>query len=184
VFSIDTSFTHLAASRDQVLVLLQSINAISAKVPGHQAQPATGYIAAWDVGNGQASAVIYLHFTGTARAAAYGPDPKVFAVTELPRVTEEASEFLESMGYMLDDSAFGTLPPEQQERLVAAAPLFHADLKVWLASRESDDELPEAELVELDAEVIDEEPSAPPTAATTGAEALPRDAVGRLLMSF
>lgn len=193
MFAVDPSFTHVAASRDKVLVLVQSINAISVKVPGHEPGPATAYIVGWDVGDANASAIIYLHYTDSHKAVAYVPSPAVFSITSLPQVTEEATEFLESMGFMLDDSAFGTLVKEQQLKVLGHTPVFHADLKKFALARESED-IPDADIVELEPATEVEathgdasDAASPTTKAGHGAVSgskLDRDAVGRLLMSF
>ena len=176
MFSVDTTFTHLAARREQVLVLIQSINALSVKVPGFPTSPALGYIVGWNAGSGNASAAIYLYFRDKEQAVAYLHDPGVFPLTELPLVTDEAVEFLESMGFMLDDTAYGTRKPEEQVALMERTPLFHADLARFAAVRRGEDVL-EAEVIE--AEVIEAEPEPPTETPTERAQAL-----GRLLMSF
>ncbi|MEE8409883.1 MAG: hypothetical protein V3T05_09775 [Myxococcota bacterium] len=193
MFTVDPKFTHLDVSGDRVLVLVQSINAVSVKVPGHKPGRATAYIVVWDVGDANASASIYLHYGEDNKAVTYVSEPAVFSITALPQVTEEATEFLESMGFMLDDSAFGTLAKDQQAKVVEQTPLFHADLKEFAAARESND-IAEAEIIEMVPEaVVESEPdvgSSPAPAAakkslpTNHGAGADREAVGRLLMSF
>jgi hypothetical protein len=178
VFAVDPTFAHLAARREQVLVLIQSINALSVKVPGFPTSPAMGYIVGWDVGSGNASAAIYMYFSEKQQSVTYLYDPRVFSLTELPQVTEEAVEFLESMGFMLDDTAYGTRKPEEQVALMERTPLFHTDLARFDAARRGD-VVAEAEVSEVPvAEVAQQAPVAG-EAPSERAQAL-----GRLLMSF
>jgi hypothetical protein len=176
VFTVDPRFTYLAARRDQVLALIQSINAVSVKVPGYQASPAIAYIVVWHEGSGSASAAIYLHYKEQNTSSAYVYNPRIFPMTELPEVTVEATEFLESMGFMLDDTSYGTRRPEEQIALIERTPLFHRDLAKFAMSGD-DSEIPEAVIVEV-IEPADSEIPAPQQPAER------TRAIGRLLMSF
>jgi hypothetical protein len=186
VFNIDPSLTHLGARREQVLRLIVSINAVAVKVPGIPTSPAMAYIAAWDAGAGLASVVIYLYYSAANRAVGYTFDPTRFPMADLSRVIDEAHEFLESMGFMLDDSGFGTLKPDDQRAIIERTPLFHKDLSGFAAARDAQ-ELPEADFVE-DAAAAAPAPAAekaPPStgvAASTSTERAQK--IGRLLASF
>jgi hypothetical protein len=187
VFSVDPSFTHLDATANRVLALLQSINAISVKVPGFEAAPATAYVAAWEAGAGVAMAVIYLHYTQIHRCVAYEPEPREFAMTDLPTVIDEAKDFLESMGFMLDDPVFGTLAPDRKQRLIDRTPVLHRDLRAFAAARETEVSAG-GEVVELTEAIADADTGAPVPAPAEEKPA-PDDpkraeAVGKVLMSF
>lgn len=186
MFSVDSSFTHLAVPRDRVLTLLQSINAISVKVPGVQAAPATAFFAAWELGDGAASAVIYLYYTRMHRCAAYAPEPREFAITKLPAIIEEAKEFLESMGFMLDDPGFGTLAADQKQRLVSRTPLFFRDLEAFAAARENDEPAGAAGFEQVDTTpgVVAPVEAAPVVDKPAQDDRKRAEAIGRLLMSF
>ena len=162
MFTIDQSFTHLVARPEQVLAVVHSLNALSVKVADLPTNPAMGYFVAWDLGRGQAAALIYLNYTEIAGGVAYLHEPRAFVLTELPQVTEEAWNFLESMGFMLDDASYGTLRPEEQVALLERLPLFQ--------------QLSKGASVEASAAT-----SPTPHAAKPSDRA---QAVGRLLMSF
>jgi len=179
VFQVDASFGHLDVEPAKILALVQSINAISVKVPGFQAAPATAYVVLYSSDGGLATALIYLHYTDLAKSVAYTHDPPSFALTDLPSITEEATEFLESMGFMLDDTAFGTLSQEARAHLMAHTPLFHSDLSQFAKSQQSGDQLPEMEVVE----VVEEE-QAPQSASVTKADSNKARAIGHVLMSL
>jgi hypothetical protein len=182
VFAVDAAFTHLAARREQVLVLIQSINALSVKVPGFPTSPAMGYYVGWDVGSGNASAAIYLHLSAKDQSVAYLHDPRTFPLTQLPGVTAEAVEFLESMGFMVDDAAYGTLRPEEQVALMERTPLFHADLARFSVSRHGEGSDEAGAVQAIAAPTTAEAPAAPETAAVTPSQRA--QAIGRLLMTF
>jgi len=186
VFAVDPSFTHLAARREQVLVLVQSINALSVKVPGFPTSPAMACLVGWDVGNNHATLAIHLHFAKSKKGVAYLHEPKVFAITDLPDVTAEAVEFLESMGFMLDDAAYGTLKPEEQVALMERTPVFHQDLARYASSHEGREQgdagdIPEVEMIE----VAEKSPAAiEPQGPQTNEPSERSRAFGRMLMSF
>lgn len=175
MFTVDPSFTYLAVSGDRVLALAQSINASSVKVPGMPVEPATAYIVAWSAPGGGASAVIYLHYAASGTAAAYTYAPRTFPATELAGVLDEAREFLESMGFMLDDLAFRSQSPERQAALMARAPVFHADLTAFAKARELDVSSEAAFVSDTEIEAVTEESTEPAPRA---------QAVGRLLASL
>jgi hypothetical protein len=173
VFNVDPSFSSLTVRREQVMVVVHSINAVSVKVPGFPTSPAMGYFVAWDAGRGTAAAGIYLHYAELNRAAAYTCEPSAFPITALPQVTEEATAFLESMGFLVDDAAYGTLRPEEQVALLERIPIFHRDPATLSGPRP--------------APVAGAAPNAVPAArqAPASTESSARaQAVGRVLMSF
>ncbi len=125
MFSVDANFARQAIQREQILALTQSMNAITVQVPGFPVAPAMGYVLAYTPEAGKAAVAIVLHYTDSGRMVAYVPEPKRFPLTELGGVTDEAVVFLESMGFILDDTKFGTLAPADQEALLTRVPLFH-----------------------------------------------------------
>ncbi|MBI3179431.1 MAG: hypothetical protein HYZ27_07195 [Deltaproteobacteria bacterium] len=157
MFSVDAHFAPQSMQREQVLALTQSMNAITVQVPGFPVAPAMGYVLSYAPTGGQAAVVILLHYSDSNRTVAYVPDEASFPLTDLPRVTEEAAVFLESMGFILDDTAFGTLAPAEQEALLQRTPLPAAGTTAAPAA------------------------AASPKKTAAGSKS---EAVGRLLMSF
>jgi hypothetical protein len=179
VFSIDATFTHVPGDSSRILFLHQAINAVAVKVPGMPLEPATAYVAAWQAPGG-ASLVIYLHYKGTNQRVAYCPSPAVVPTDEVEVQRSEAADFLESMGFLMDDTGFAALSPAQQAAIMARTPLFHADLENFKKGRELDT-TSDAEFIG-DGEVVEEAPS-PDTVRVPKLN--PRSqAVARLLMSF
>lgn len=187
MFSLDKSFTHLSVRPEQVLGLMQSINAVSVKVPGMPTEPATAFLVGYTLGPAEASLIIHLYYANQNRCAAYVPNPRTFPVAHLGPVKEEACEFLESMGFMLDDPDFPGRPQEEQLSLMAHTPVFHPMEKFAEARRSATDEggLPEAELVieEDDEDGEDREPE-PSVSAAASEPSKRAQAIGRLLVSL
>ncbi|MBI5511999.1 MAG: hypothetical protein HY903_24845 [Deltaproteobacteria bacterium] len=150
MFAIDSARTHLAVGREHILALVASINGVAVKVPGIQAGSAMATIAAFEVGRGQVSVVIYLYYAAANRAVFYVPEPRELERGQLPQVMDEAREFLESMGFMLDEVPFAGLDPAAQTALCERMPLFSQDLAKFAASRDAV-EVNAADLVEVSA---------------------------------
>lgn len=166
MFTLDPDFTHLDVPREQLLTLLASINAVAANVPGIPTSPAMAYVAVWQTEPNLGQMVIYLYYRAHDRAVGYRPDPAKFPLLQLSELMDDAREFLESMGFMLDDLAFRAMPAALQEATLTRLPLFYRDLKVFAQAREAS-EVVEGEVVAL----VDEEATPTPTAVLPGARA-------------
>lgn len=129
MFKLLNNVSLVALQRQHVLSLYESSNAISVRVAGLPTEPAAAYIVAWEERVGLGSVVCALHFRDAARIAAYCDEPKIFPIGDLPERLAQAIQFAESMGYMVEDSGFDSLPVAEQDALMATSPVFHPDLK-------------------------------------------------------
>lgn len=128
MFNIDERLKGLPARRDQVVALYQSINSPHLLVPGKPAGAAQGYIAGirGPVGFG---VFVYLYLAEVADCAVYVHDLRSLTPEQYREVEQEAIAFLESMGFMMDNLNFSTLPVERQEELIRTLPVFQRDPK-------------------------------------------------------
>jgi len=195
VFALDPNFTHLDVPREQLLTLLASINAVATNVPGIPTSPAMAYVAVWQTEPNFGQMVIYLYYRAHDRAVGYRPVPAKFPLLQLSELMDKAREFLESMGFMLDDLAFRAMSDALQEATLTRLPLFYRDLKIFAQAREAN-EVVEGEVVAL----VDEDATPIPTAVLPGTRAAVASAsrptqpvasvqgraerLGRLLASF
>src|SRR5687767_999070 len=124
MFTIDPSFTHLAIKPERLIGIIQSINSATVMVPGMPSEQASAAIVAWDLGGGRIGLAIHLHYAKLGQAVMYVPQPKQVSAAELAEVTREAIEFLESMGFMLDNPGFTEKSPAEKAALVAEAAAF------------------------------------------------------------
>lgn len=126
MFTIDARYRGLPTTKEQVVSLHQSINAPHVAIPGKQAGPAQAFIAGLRVGAGL-RAFVYLYLGETADCAVYVSERGAVAPSQFAGEQEEALAFVESLGFMMDDARFRSLPPAQQDELLRTLPVFLKD---------------------------------------------------------
>ncbi|HYX91162.1 MAG TPA: social motility and stimulation tgl protein [Myxococcaceae bacterium] len=133
MFAFDERLKGLPASRNQVLALHQSINAPHVAIPGRRAGPAQAFI----VGLRRATGVgvfVYLYLSGTQECAVYVPDGHGVPGEDFSAEESDALAFVESMGFIMDNLNFTTLPQEEQDRLLRTVPAFLKDPRQALSA--------------------------------------------------
>jgi hypothetical protein len=124
VFKPEPSITWVPAVREQVVAVVESINQAQVSIPGKASQQAVGYLVGLRNGNGSFSIYVALHLPKSGESAVYVHERRQLTVEEYRDVEIEGLQFLESMGFMLDNLNFRNLSPEMQQQTVARIPLF------------------------------------------------------------
>ena len=124
MFRPDPSLTHWPASREQVVAVIESINQPQISVPGKPSQMVTGHLCGVRNPNGTFSIYVGLHLPTTGENVIYVHDRRQLTVDEYRDVEVEGLNFLESMGFMLDNVNFRNLSPQVQEQTLKRIPLF------------------------------------------------------------
>jgi type IV pilus assembly protein PilF len=124
MFNEDPARTHVSAGRDMIVALYESTNQPLVQVPGKSAQAAQAAIVASRLGRGY-EIVIALTFLDTAENVLYAPDQLVDDAG-LPENIEEALNFAESMGFILDSAGWAALDGERRDELRSRLPAFRA----------------------------------------------------------
>lgn len=137
MFTVDQKLKGLPASADQVLALHQSINSPHLAVPGRKAGPAKSFIAGLKGPHGGA-VFVYLHLPESAECAVYSAPRRDLTADQFKQAEAEALAFAESMGFMMDNMNFRTLPPEEQAELLRTLPVFQRDPKMLARAGEQE----------------------------------------------
>jgi hypothetical protein len=124
LFRPDPSITFVPATREQVVAVIESINQPQVQIPGRQAQQVTGHLCGLRHANGSLSIYVALHLPKTGENVVYVHDRRTLGVEDYRDVEVEGLQFLESMGFMLDNLNFRALPAEGQQEILARVPLF------------------------------------------------------------
>jgi hypothetical protein len=187
--------------REQIVALIESINSPLVAAGSRPLEPAKAYILGVRNKSGRFSIFIYLHLVQSQECMVYLHSPPEIPMEQYHEVEVEALQFVETMGFMVDNMNFRNLSPEQKAQVMEALPMFHEDLREFAkrgagasegAAGEAGEgqateevEVIEAgeedmveEVVELDSEVIE----LAPQAAGVPMEGLAK--VIRLLSSF
>jgi hypothetical protein len=126
VFNIDERIRGLPAQREQVVALLQSINAPHLAIPGKQAGPAQAYILGLR-GTAGFGVFVYLYLAEVGDCAVYISDNRNLSAEQYEEEEADAMGFVESMGFMMDNTNFRGLPASAQDELLKTLPLFQKD---------------------------------------------------------
>jgi hypothetical protein len=124
VFQPEPSLTWIQAVRDQVVAIVESINQPQVSIPGKASQQVFGHLVGIRNGNASFSIYVALHLPKSGENVVYVHDRRQLTVEEYRNVEVEGLQFLESMGFMLDNLNFRNLAPEVQESTLKRIPLF------------------------------------------------------------
>ncbi|HSN92361.1 MAG TPA: hypothetical protein VLS93_14110 [Anaeromyxobacteraceae bacterium] len=125
MFRPDPSIQVLPSSREQVVAIVESINQPQVSIPGKPAQAVHGHLCGIRNANGTFSIYVGLHLLSSGENVVYVNDRRQLAgVDEYRAVEMEGLQFLESMGFMLDNLNFRNLPPDAQDKTLGRIPLF------------------------------------------------------------
>jgi hypothetical protein len=124
MFKPEPSIAAVPASRDQVVAVVESINQPQVSIPGKPTQPVVGHLAGVRNANGTFSIYVGLHLPKTGENVVYVHDRRQLDAHAYPEVELEGLQFLESMGFMVDNLNFRNLAPGMQEETLRRIPLF------------------------------------------------------------
>ncbi len=123
-FKPEPSITWIPASREQIVAVVESINQPQVSVPGKTPQQVSGHLCGIRNANGTFSILVGLHLTKSGENVVYVHDRREVTVDEYRDVEIEGLQFLESMGFMLDNLNFRNLAAPVQEGTLKRIPLF------------------------------------------------------------
>jgi hypothetical protein len=124
VFQPEPSLTWIPAVREQVVAIVESINQPQVSIPGKPSQQVFGHLVGIRNGNGSFSIYVALHLPKSGENVVYCHSRRQLTVEEYRDVEVEGLQFLESMGFMLDNLNFRNLAPEMQDNTLKRIPLF------------------------------------------------------------
>lgn len=123
MFKLDPSIRGLPATRDQVMLLHQSINSPHVVIPGKPASTAQAFIVGLRHAQGYA-VYIYLSLADAGDCAVYVSDRRSLRPDDFSAVEGEAMGFVESMGFFMDTLNFRAMSAPDQEELIRGLPVF------------------------------------------------------------
>jgi hypothetical protein len=124
VFKPEPSIAWVTATREQVVAVIESINQPQVSIPGKAPQQVFGHLCGVRNANGTFSIYVALHLPKSAENVVYVHEKGQLTVEEYREVEVEGLQFLESMGFMMDNLNFRNLSPEVQDQTLRRIPLF------------------------------------------------------------
>ncbi|MFH1810940.1 MAG: hypothetical protein ABIJ09_19520 [Pseudomonadota bacterium] len=134
----------VAAPAERLVAVIESINAPNVVIPGSDAEPTQAMIVGVRNPDASFSVLIYLFQTQSLHPAIYVGEPRSVPLAQYPEVEAEAIQFVESMGFMIDNVNFRRLGPAQQAAVLERLPCFHDDPGAWARARNKGSEVPAA----------------------------------------
>jgi len=124
VYRPDPSLTHIPVAREQVVAVVESINQPQISIPTKVPQTAQAHLVGLRNGNGTFSIYVGLFLRQTGENVIYCHEQREIPVESYPELEHEGLQFLESMGFMLDNTHFRSQGPQAQEQILLRVPLF------------------------------------------------------------
>jgi len=124
LFKPEPTITWVPATREQVVAVVESINQPQVSIPGKASQQVLGHLVGIRNGNGTFSIYVALHLPKSGENVVYVYDRRQLTVEEYRDVEVEGLQFLESMGFMLDNLNFRNLAADVQDQTLERIPLF------------------------------------------------------------
>jgi hypothetical protein len=124
MYELEPRVTHIAAAREHVARIYQSLNQPHLAIPGKGAQSCQAYVVGTRNADGSFTVWVFLHLIETEEGAVFLSDNRALAADQYAAEEADALSFLESMGFMADDLRFRERPLEEQESLVKTLPCF------------------------------------------------------------
>jgi hypothetical protein len=147
VFEVHPEFTYISSNRDQIVAVIESINSPMVAAANKPLEPAKSYIVGVRNPSGLFSIYVYLHLLQSKECLIYLHDPTEIPMEDYHDTEVEALQFVESMGFMVDNLNFRKMAPDQQQTLMDEMPVFSDDLEGF-AKRKEAQSMPSVEEVE------------------------------------
>lgn len=116
--------TNLGVGVDQVVAVIESINAPNISIPEIGTEPTKAYLVGVRLPAGSFTVFCYLLQLDSMRPIIYLSDPPEVSIDEYPMLEGDAIQFAESMGFMLDNMNFRARPPDEMLALAEQLPFF------------------------------------------------------------
>ncbi len=126
MFAIDSKLTHLGAKREQIVAVIESVNQPHVAIHGKAPQGVQAYVCGVRNANATFSLYIYLLLAETREPVVYVYDQPQFPLEAYRDAEAEALQFVESMGFMMENLNFRNQSTQLQEELLARIPAFAA----------------------------------------------------------
>ena len=115
MLKVDPTLNHIPARRAHVVALFESINQPLVNIPSHGTAPTAAYVLGTRNDQGRFTVFVYLSQGQTGAAVVYVCEPRGLTREQYRTEEAEAIRFVESMGFLVDNIHFPTLPPHEQD---------------------------------------------------------------------
>lgn len=115
----------LGVGPDRVVAIIESINTPNIAIPELGTEPTKAYLVGVLTPAGGAAIFCYLLLLDTNRPIIYISNPPEVALDHYPILESDSIQFVESMGFMLDNLNFRGRAPAEQVAIAETMPFFY-----------------------------------------------------------
>ncbi len=138
MYEIHPELKSIQTSSEQIVAIIESINNPMVAAAGKPLEPAKAFIVGVRNASGLFSIYVYLHLLQSKECLIYLHDPAEIPMESYHDIELEALQFVESMGFMVDNLNFRNLTVDQRDELMQHLPLFHDDLNEFARRMQKD----------------------------------------------
>jgi hypothetical protein len=138
MYELHNEITTIHAEREQVVAVIESINTPMVAAANKPLEPAKAFIVGVRNHSGTFSIYVYLHLIQSVECLVFLHDPPEISFEAYHRVEMEALQFVESMGFMVDNLNFRNLTEENQRALMKSLPVFCSDLRTFVRDQQAE----------------------------------------------
>ena len=137
MFDIHPEIKSIQVGREQIVTIIESINSPMVAAANKPLEPAKSYILGVRNPSGLFSIYVYLHLLQSKECQIFLHDPPEIPMESYHDTELEALQFVESMGFMVDNVNFRNMAPEQQVTLMEELPMFVDDLEAFARQQQA-----------------------------------------------
>ncbi len=136
MFALHNEITRIHAEREQLVAIIESINTPMVAAANKPLEPAKAFIVGVRNTAGTFSIYVYLHLMQSVECLVFLHDPPEIPLDRYHAVELEALQFVENMGFMVDNLNFRNLTEENQRALMKRLPVFSSDLRAFVRDQQ------------------------------------------------
>ncbi|MBN2359710.1 MAG: hypothetical protein JXR83_09660 [Deltaproteobacteria bacterium] len=125
MFKLAPELRSVAAPVDRIVSVIEGLNTPNVVIPGYDSEPTRCCVVGVRNPEGTFDILIHLFQPESQHLAIYASEPRAVPLAHFAMIEAEAVQFVESMGFMVDNLNFRKLPPEKQAEIMARLPVFH-----------------------------------------------------------
>lgn len=157
MFVLEPSKRFIDTQKKSILTFIQSINLPMVAAADHPAEETQAFIITIQNVDRSLETYIYLHLQETNQSVLYAYDEAPFMGDRLDEAEGEALDFVESMGFMMDNMRINKISEEERRVIMEETPAFYADLKHFEPILEKKRAERHQEIISPDEEIVEEE---------------------------
>lgn len=155
MFVIRPDLKVLPYGPQNIVAIIESINTPMVAAEGRPLEPSQAYIVGMRNPSGTFSIFVYLYLAQSRQCLIYTHEPPEIPMASYHQFELEALQFVESMGFMVDNVNFRGLDTAHQQELLARLPIFHVDLAAYAKAMNGEraageQDISDAEVMELE----------------------------------